>query len=56
LVQKDLAETLKLIQKLGAKGFYEGKTAELLVAEMKEVMVSSHWKILKTIKLQKERL
>ncbi len=35
LVQKDLAETLKLIQKLGAKGFYEGKTAELLVAEMK---------------------
>lgn len=35
LVQKELAETLKLIQKLGAKGFYEGKTAELLIAEMK---------------------
>lgn len=35
LVQKELAETLKLIQKLGAKGFYEGKTAALLVAEMK---------------------
>lgn len=35
LVQKELAETLKLIQKQGAKGFYEGKTAELLVAEMK---------------------
>ncbi|WP_312394644.1 gamma-glutamyltransferase [Chryseobacterium sp.] len=35
LVQKDLAETLKLIQKQGAKGFYEGKTAALLVAEMK---------------------
>ncbi|AZA54273.1 gamma-glutamyltransferase [Chryseobacterium sp. G0201] len=35
LVQKELAETLKLIQKLGAKGFYEGKTADLLVAEMK---------------------
>ncbi|BAP30771.1 gamma-glutamyltransferase [Chryseobacterium sp. StRB126] len=35
LVQKDLAETLKLIQKLGAKGFYEGKTADLLIAEMK---------------------
>ncbi|REC46487.1 gamma-glutamyltransferase [Chryseobacterium pennipullorum] len=35
LVQKDLAETLKLIQKLGAKGFYEGKTAELLISEMK---------------------
>lgn len=35
LIQKDLAETLKLIQKNGAKGFYEGKTAELIVAEMK---------------------
>ncbi|MCE3076043.1 gamma-glutamyltransferase [Chryseobacterium gwangjuense] len=36
LVQKELAETLKLIQKSGIKGFYEGKTAELLVAEMKK--------------------
>ena len=35
LVQKDLAETLKRIQKDGMKGFYEGKTAELIVAEMK---------------------
>ena len=35
LIQKELAETLKLIQKNGAKGFYEGKTAELIVAEMK---------------------
>lgn len=35
LVQKELAETLKLIQKSGAKGFYEGKTAELLVSEIK---------------------
>ena len=35
LIQKNLAETLKLIQKNGAKGFYEGKTAELIVAEMK---------------------
>jgi gamma-glutamyltranspeptidase/glutathione hydrolase len=35
LVQKELAETLKLIQKSGAKGFYEGKTAELLISEMK---------------------
>lgn len=35
LIQKDLAETLKLIQKNGAKGFYEGKTAELIVAEMR---------------------
>lgn len=36
LIQKDLAETLKLIQKQGLKGFYEGKTAELLVSEMKK--------------------
>lgn len=35
LVQKDLAETLRRIQKDGRKGFYEGKTAELIVAEMK---------------------
>ncbi|MCS3869013.1 gamma-glutamyltranspeptidase/glutathione hydrolase [Chryseobacterium ginsenosidimutans] len=36
LVQKELAETLKLIQKQGLKGFYEGKTAEYLVSEMKK--------------------
>lgn len=36
LIQKELAETLKLIQKLGSKGFYEGRTAELMVAEMKK--------------------
>lgn len=35
LIQKDLAQTLNLIQKNGEKGFYEGKTAELIVAEMK---------------------
>lgn len=35
LVQKELAETLKRIQKEGLKGFYEGKTAELIAAEMK---------------------
>ncbi|CAA7194435.1 gamma-glutamyltransferase [Chryseobacterium potabilaquae] len=34
LIQKELAETLKRIQKNGLKGFYNGKTAELLVAEM----------------------
>ena len=34
LVQIDLAETLKRIKADGRKGFYEGKTAELLVAEM----------------------
>lgn len=34
LVQKELAETLKRIQKNGAKGFYEGTTAKLIVSEM----------------------
>lgn len=35
LIQKDLAATLKRIQKNGAAGFYEGKTAQLIVDEMK---------------------
>ena len=35
LVQKELAKTLKLIQKQGQKAFYEGKNAQLLVDEMK---------------------
>lgn len=35
LIQKDLANTLKRIRNKGAKGFYEGKTAELIVNEMK---------------------
>jgi gamma-glutamyltranspeptidase/glutathione hydrolase len=34
LVQKDLARTLQLIARKGAKGFYEGETAEKVVAEM----------------------
>jgi len=34
LKQKDLAKTLKLISRKGAAGFYEGRTAELMVAEM----------------------
>ena len=34
LVQTDLAATLKRISQHGAKGFYEGETAELIVAEM----------------------
>lgn len=34
LVQQDLARTLRLIRDKGAKGFYEGETAELIVAEM----------------------
>ena len=33
--QPDLAATLKRIQKLGARDFYEGKTAQLIAADMK---------------------
>jgi gamma-glutamyltranspeptidase/glutathione hydrolase len=35
LIQKDLAKTLRLIRDHGAKGFYEGETAQLILAEMK---------------------
>ncbi|MBS1597986.1 MAG: gamma-glutamyltransferase [Bacteroidetes bacterium] len=34
LIQKDLAKTLKMIRDSGAKGFYEGETARLIVEEM----------------------
>lgn len=34
LIQKDLAKTLRLIRDHGAKGFYEGETAGLIVEEM----------------------
>lgn len=36
LIQQDLAETLRRIQKDGMQGFYEGKTAALIAAEMKK--------------------
>jgi gamma-glutamyltranspeptidase/glutathione hydrolase len=35
LIQKDLARTLRRIRDKGAKGFYEGETARLIVEEMK---------------------
>jgi gamma-glutamyltranspeptidase/glutathione hydrolase len=35
LIQTDLATTLKRIRDGGLKGFYEGETADLIVAEMK---------------------
>ena len=35
LVQKDLAETLKRIRDYGREGFYSGKTARLIIKEMK---------------------
>jgi gamma-glutamyltranspeptidase/glutathione hydrolase len=35
LVQSDLAATLKRMQQKGKAGFYEGETAQLIVAEMK---------------------
>ena len=34
-MQTDLANTLKRIKEKGKKGFYEGETARLIVAEMK---------------------
>lgn len=36
LVQKELAQTLKRIRDKGVKGFYEGETANLIVAEMQK--------------------
>lgn len=36
LVQKDLAKTLKLIQKEGPKAFYEGAIADLIVKDMEK--------------------
>lgn len=35
LIQPELAETLKRIQEVGEKEFYEGRTSQLIVSEMK---------------------
>ena len=35
LIQQDLARTLRLIRDQGARGFYEGETARLILEEMK---------------------
>ncbi len=37
LIQNDLADTLERIEKSGPDGFYRGKTAELIVAHMKQL-------------------
>ena len=53
LIQKDLANTLIRIKNLGAKGFYEGKTAQLIESEMergKGLLTLSDLKSYKTIK------
>lgn len=44
LIQQDLANTLELILKKKAKGFYAGKTAKLIVQEMKAQngLISKH--------------
>ena len=34
IIQKDLARTLRKIRDLGAKGFYEGEVADLIVSDM----------------------
>ncbi len=37
LIQKDLANTLELIKQNGAAGFYSGRTAELIVNQIKQL-------------------
>ena len=37
LIQKDLANTLEFIKQKGAAGFYSGKTAELIVNQIKQL-------------------
>ena len=36
LINKDLAETLKRIRDFGERGFYEGKTAKLIIEEIRQ--------------------
>lgn len=55
LIQKELAETLKRIQKDGLKGFYEGKTADLIVEEMKRGNGIITYNDLKNYKVEKRK-
>jgi gamma-glutamyltranspeptidase / glutathione hydrolase len=50
LIQKDLANTLKRIKQTGAKGFYEGETARLIVEEMQRGKGIISYEDLKTYK------
>jgi gamma-glutamyltranspeptidase/glutathione hydrolase len=55
LIQKDLAATLKRISKKGLNGFYRGKTARLLVKEMKRgagIIMRNDLRSYRTIKRQ----
>ena len=45
-LQKDLAATLERIVENGRNGFYRGKTAQLIVAEMKN---ASNWMTLEDL-------
>lgn len=55
LIQKNLAATLRRIQKEGRKGFYEGKTAQLIVDEMKAGTGIISLKDLKNYKAKKRQ-
>jgi len=48
LIQKDLARTLRLIKEKGRAGFYEGRTASLILEEMKRGNGIISYKDLKT--------
>jgi len=55
LIQKDLANTLKRIRDKGAAGFYEGKTAQLIVEEMQRGKGIISYDDLKSYKAKKRQ-